>query len=100
MKLIRFGNKGDEKPGVEIIACHPENSPEMYLSVKQGRPVEGYQPQETLSDGSAGGCEPDSITFPLCRDLVDDYLLISEDEIAAAIRWSTPSLALCAGTSC
>ena len=75
------------KPGVEIIGCLPENSPEMYLSVQQGRPVEDYEPLDTLSDGSAGGCEPDSITFALCRDLVDDYLLISEEEIASAIRW-------------
>ena len=75
------------KPEVEIIGCLPENSPEMYLSVQQGRPVEDYEPLDTLSDGSAGGCEPDSITFALCRDLVDDYLLISEEEIASAIRW-------------
>ena len=76
------------KPDTEIIGCLPENSPEMYLSVQQGRPVEGFEPLDTLSDPSAGGCEPDSITFPLVRDLVDDYLLISEEEIAEAIRWT------------
>ncbi len=76
------------KPGTEIIGCLPENSPEMYLSIQQGSPVEDFEPLDTLSDGSAGGCEPDSITFPLCRDVVDDYLLISENEIAAAIRWA------------
>jgi threonine dehydratase len=76
------------KPDTEIIGCLPKNSPEMYLSVQQGRPVEGYEPLDTLSDGSAGGCEPDSITFPLVRDLVDDYLLISEKDIADAIRWT------------
>lgn len=75
------------KPEVEIIGCLPKNSPEMFLSVKQGSPVEDYEPLDTLSDGSAGGCEPDSITFALCRDQVDDYVLISEEEIAAAIRW-------------
>lgn len=76
-----------EKPGVEVIGCLPENAPEMYLSVQKGEVVALDEPQDTLSDGSAGGCEPDSITFPLCRDLVDDYLLVSETEIAAAIRW-------------
>ena len=76
-----------EKPGVAIVGCLPENSPEMYLSVRKGEPVVLDEPMETLSDGSAGGCEPGSITFPLCRDLVDDYLLVSEAEIAGAIRW-------------
>ena len=43
--------------------------------------------QETLSDGSAGDVEPGSITFPVCRDLVDDYILVSEEEIGEAIRF-------------
>lgn len=75
------------KPGVEIIGCLPENAPEMYLSVQKGEIVMLDDPEDTLSDGSAGGCEPGSMTFPLCRDLVDDYVLVSEKEIASAIRW-------------
>ena len=75
------------RPEAEIIGCLPENSPEMYLSVQQGEPVTLYEPAETLSDGSAGGLEPGAITFDLCRELVDDYRLVSETQIAAAIRW-------------
>lgn len=75
------------RPQTEIIGCLPENSPEMYLSVKKGEPVTLDQPLETLSDGSAGGCEPGSITFDFCRELVDDYILVSEPEIAQTIRW-------------
>ena len=40
----------------------------------------------TLSDGTAGGIEPGAITFDLCRELVDDYVLVDEPEIAAAMR--------------
>ncbi|NND56759.1 MAG: threonine/serine dehydratase [Xanthomonadales bacterium] len=75
------------RPKTEIIGCLPENSPEMYLSVQQGQIVNLDEPMETLSDGSAGGCEPGSITFDLCREGVDDYILTSETEIADAIRW-------------
>ena len=77
----------DHRPETEIIGCLPERSPEMYLSVMQGEPVMLDEPQPTLSDGSAGGCEPGAITFDLCRELVDDYILVSEEEIADAIRW-------------
>jgi threonine dehydratase len=40
----------------------------------------------TLSDGTAGGIEAEAITFPLCQRLVDDFLLVSEEEIRQAIR--------------
>ena len=42
---------------------------------------------ETLSDGSAGDVEQGSITFPICRDFVDDYILVTEEEIKKAIQF-------------
>ena len=73
-------------PKTHIIGCLPENSPELYLSVIKGEIVALDHPKDTLSDGSAGGLEPGAITFDLCRQLIDDYILVSEDEIAGAIR--------------
>jgi threonine dehydratase len=40
----------------------------------------------TLADATAGGIEAGAITFPLCQQLVDDFILVSEGEIAAAVR--------------
>ena len=68
----------------EIIGCQPLNSRVMYESIKAGRILD-MESQPTISDGSAGGIEPDSITFDLCRDLVDDFILLSEDEIIQAL---------------
>lgn len=73
-------------PNTEVIGCLPENSAEMYLSVQKGEVVELDNPSPTLSDGSAGGLEPGSITFELCRDNVDRYLLSTEEEIASAMK--------------
>jgi threonine dehydratase len=75
----------DAWPNVKIIGCQPENSPEMAVSVRAGeyRKVES---KPTLSDGSAGGFERDSITFKLCKKLVDEFVLITEQEIENAIR--------------
>ncbi len=73
-------------PGTRIIGCQPERSAAMYHCVRAGRIV-STEHGETLSDGSAGDVEPGSITFPLCRDLVDDYILVSEEEIGEAIRF-------------
>jgi threonine dehydratase len=67
-------------PHVEVIGCSPMNSPVMAKSVHAGRILE-MESLPTLSDGTAGGIEKDAITFPLCQRLVDDYILVSEDEI-------------------
>ena len=39
----------------------------------------------TLSDGTAGGVEENSITFPVCSDLIDEFVLESEEEIKTAM---------------
>lgn len=74
-------------PNTKIVACLPERSPEMFLSCQKGEVVCLENPLETLSDGSAGGLEPGAITFDICKALVNDFELVSEDEIASAIKW-------------
>jgi len=69
---------------VQIIGCQPENSAVMYESIKAGRIIE-MNSKPTLSDGSAGCLEPGAITFAICRDYVDDFILVSEAEIKDAI---------------
>jgi threonine dehydratase len=71
-------------PTTKIIGCLPENSPVMYESVKAGRIIE-METKPTLSDATAGGITPGAITFELCCQLVDDYILVSEQEIKNAI---------------
>ncbi len=75
----------EKSSGTKIIGCQPENSPEMSVSVRAGEYKE-IESKPTLSDGSAGGFEPDSITFDMCKKLVDDFVLITEDEIKQAVR--------------
>ena len=71
--------------GVRIIGCQPSASAVMAHSVEAGRILD--EPSDaTLSDGTAGGVEPDSITFELCRELIDEFVLVDEEEIAAAMR--------------
>ncbi len=40
----------------------------------------------TFSDGTAGGLEDDTITFDICRNLVDEWIDVSERDIALAVR--------------
>lgn len=72
-------------PRTTIIGCLPVNSAEMYHCVKAGTSIP-LKSKKTLSDGSAGGFEEGSITLPLCQELVDDWTLVSEEEIKQAVR--------------
>ncbi len=71
--------------GTKVIGCSPEHSPVMAKSVQAGQLLD-MESLPTLSDGTAGGIEPNAITFPLCQRLVDDYMLVSEEEIRQAMR--------------
>jgi threonine dehydratase len=69
----------------EVIGCLPKNSPAMFDSIKAGKIVDSPI-LPTLSDGTAGGIEADSITFEPCRRYVDEWLLVTEDEIREGIK--------------
>jgi threonine dehydratase len=72
-------------PGVQIIGCSPENSQVMIQSVRAGEILD-LPSLPTLSDGTAGGVEAGSITFELCRILVDEYVTVTEYEIKESLR--------------
>ena len=70
---------------IEIIGCQPENSAVMYESIKAGRIVE-MESKPTLSDASAGGIEKGAITLDICKKYVDDFILVTEEEIKEGIK--------------
>lgn len=75
-----------ERPQCKIVGCSPRRSKVMHESVRAGQIIE-EESGDTLSDGTAGGVERDSVTFPLCRDLVDRWVLVEEEEIAQAVYY-------------
>ncbi|MCI0693417.1 threonine/serine dehydratase [candidate division KSB1 bacterium] len=64
----------------KVIACSPQNSCVMIESMKAGRILE-IDSLPTLSDGTAGGVEPNAITFDPCYRLIDESVLVTEEEI-------------------
>jgi threonine dehydratase len=78
--VLKAGNAA-----IRIVGCQPEASAVMAHSVEAGRILDEPSAQ-TLSDGTAGGIEQGAITFGLCSSLVDEFVLVSEAEIAAAMR--------------
>jgi len=69
---------------LKVFGCEPRNSCAMSASIKVGNVIE-VEHKPTLSDGSAGGIEPGSITFDFCKKYVDEYIQVSEKEIKNAM---------------
>jgi threonine dehydratase len=72
-------------PGVRVIGASPANDAVMVASVAAGHVV-SVPTRPTVSDGTAGGIEPGALTLGLCRELVDEWLLVEERDIAEAMR--------------
>jgi threonine dehydratase len=75
------------KPGLRLIGVQPAASPPMYAHFETGS-TDPMPIAATLADGVAGNIERDSLTWKLCRQHVDEVVLVEEDEIADALRWS------------
>lgn len=73
------------RPDIEIIGCWSENAPAMHECLMKGEIYDVIE-YETLADGSAGGIEKGAITFPICQRVIDRHVLVSETEIAMAMR--------------
>lgn len=72
-------------PDVRTFGVSPSNSPVMFESVRQDKMIT-MDTKPTLADTCGGGVDLDTITLDYCRRYSDGIVLLSEDEIAAAIR--------------
>lgn len=73
-------------PEIRIIGISMERGATMHACLKAGKPVL-VEELATLADSLGGGIGLENqLTFAMTRDLVDDVILVSEADIAAAIR--------------
>ena len=70
-------------PKIKVIGCEPKNADDAYRSMKAGRIIPSENPN-TIADGLKTSLGDK--TFPIIRDLVDEILLATEEEIIAAMR--------------
>jgi threonine dehydratase len=70
-------------PLTKIIGVQPEGAPSMYEALKAGQPVT-LNDIEQFVDGASVNRAGD-ITFPICKDVLDDLHLIPEGKVCSAI---------------
>lgn len=72
-------------PHAEVIGVEVEASTPFTASLAAGRITE-ITPGPSLADGLVGNLESDAMTFDIVRQVVDQVVTISEDELARAMQ--------------
>jgi len=73
------------RPGIQVIGAQSTASPALHAALAAGKRVP-VTVEESLADGLSGNIATGSITLDLARRYVDEVVLVSEAEIAAAMR--------------
>ncbi len=75
-------------PEFRVVGVSAANARVMHESLEVGKPIV-FPEEETIANALAGGIGLNNrYTFELVRDLVDEYVLVSEDEIRDAMAFA------------
>jgi len=72
-------------PSIRIFGVEPEAGNDTWQSMRKGERVEIPVPK-TIADGLQTPA-PGKLTFPIVKELVEDILLVSDDELIATMRF-------------
>lgn len=73
---------------IHVIGVSMERAPVMVHSLKAGKPIQ-MEEEDTLADSLRGGIGLENqYTFRMVRDLVDELILVSEEQIASAMGFA------------
>lgn len=74
------------KPSIRVIGITMDRGAAMHEAVRAGRPVE-VEEVASLADSLGGGIGLENrLTFSICRDFLDDIVLVTEEEIRDAMQ--------------
>ncbi|MGI9317985.1 MAG: hydroxyectoine utilization dehydratase EutB [bacterium] len=73
-------------PSIHVVGVSMDRGAAMYQSLEAGKPVE-VKEYSSLADSLGGGIGMDNrFSFDLCRNYIDDVVLVSEQEIYRAMQ--------------
>lgn len=73
------------RPAMKVFGVEPAAGNDFYLSLRAGERIE-VPPPDTIADGLRTP-KPGAFTFPIVRELVDDVLLVTDEEIKETMRF-------------
>jgi threonine dehydratase len=87
--LAGIGSALDQKTSgdAKLVAVSSDASPFLYGLYHTGS-QDGIEELPSLADGLAGPVEPGSITIPLAQKYIDEFVLVTEQDIRRAIAYA------------
>jgi threonine dehydratase len=73
------------RPAIRLFGAEPADGNDTFLSLQAGERRAVPLPQ-TIADGLRAP-QPGELTFPIIRELVDQILVVTDDEIRAAVKF-------------
>jgi len=73
------------RPGIRVFGVEPEDANDTFLSIEQGERV-SIPPPQTIADGLRAST-PGALTFPIIQKHVEEVVLVTDDEIRAAMKF-------------
>jgi threonine dehydratase len=80
------------KPQIRVFGIEPAAANDTFLSLQEGKRVE-IPPPDTIADGLRA-TTPGALTFPILQQHIERVLLVSEEEIRAAMQFIQTRLKL------
>lgn len=82
------------RPDVRVVGVSATNARVMYESLRAGKPI-SMEEEKTLAEALSGGIGlTNRYSLALIRELVDEHILVSEEEIRNAMLYASRSLNL------
>lgn len=81
-----IGTVYKQTTGAEIIGVQGETSRVMYECIKKGY-IHDVPMEDTYAEGLHGGLEEDTISFDICKEVIDGWAILTEEEILEGIRF-------------
>ncbi len=72
------------RPGTRLVTVEPEGAPKFWRSLREGKAVR-LEKVETIADGLSAPFYGE-LNFRICRDRVDEAVLVTDDEIRQGVR--------------
>ena len=75
----------DLHQSIRVFGAEPEKANDTYLSMEAGERI-GIRHPDTIADGLRAP-KPGELTFPILQKLVERVILVSDDELRAAVKY-------------
>ncbi|WP_456437263.1 threonine ammonia-lyase [Psychroserpens sp.] len=75
-------------PNIKIYGVQQENSPFMANWFKSKKYPENFIMKPSIAEGIGAEVEKDTITWDYINEFVEDFLVVSEDEIKDTVKWT------------